>query len=309
LLRNRANVVGVLGLSTECAGNVSGYTRLDDVAMANNIPYFEFKNINEPHIIHRIHQWNPDLFFVVGLSQLVKQDLLDIPRLGCVGFHPTWLPEGRGRAPVAWLVLDGRPGAATFFLMDAGIDSGPILVQEPFHVSDHDYASDVVEKLEDAIDRALDRWLPSLLKGEWNPQPQNDELASYNGRRSPGDGLIDWYKPAKDICRLIRAASRPHPGAYTYAKNEKLIVWRAEVENSLQIRGVVGQVLRISGDQGWLVQTGNGLLWLTETEFVDADPAPRVQAGIRLGYALQDEIYRIRRRLDRLEALLEEKEI
>ena len=83
-----------------------------------------------------------------------------IPRLGSVGFHPTFLPAGRGRAPLAWLTLDTGPGAASFFLIDDGIDSGPIFVQEPFEVTPQDYAGDVGTKLLDATTRALDRWLP-----------------------------------------------------------------------------------------------------------------------------------------------------
>lgn len=308
LLRHNAHIVGVLGLALEAAKNVSGYTRLDDLLPGRAIPYMDFVNINDADIVARVREWEPDLMFVVGLSQLVRAELLSIPRLGCVGFHPTWLPEGRGRAPVAWLTLDNRPGAATFFLMDEGMDSGPILVQQPFFVTSADYANDVVDKLEEAIDKALDNWLPQLLSGQWQPQPQDNALATYNGRRAPTDGLIDWHDSAKSIHALIRATSRPHPGAYTYVSANKLIIWRAELEQSLPHRGVVGRVLLVDSDKGCLIQTGDGLLWLTETEFVATESPSAMRVGMKMGYSVDDELYRLKQKMVTLEQRLSDLE-
>jgi len=307
LLRHRANVVGVLGLSLEAAQNVSGYTRLDDLARSAHVPYVDFEKINAPEIIAAVRAWQPDLLFVVGLSQLVGNELLSVPTRGCVGFHPTWLPEGRGRAPIAWVVLDSRPAAATFFLMEQGVDSGPILAQEPVYVSSRDYAADVIDKLENAIDAALDRWLPRLIAGEWNPSPQNESFASYNGRRTPEDGLIDWRLSAEQIHSLIRATSRPHPGAYTYSKDHKLIIWRSSLEPKLAYRGVIGRIVYRDSRYGWLVQTGDGLIWLKEVEFADTmdrDPETWLRVGMRLGYGVEDEIYRLKHKLARLEEMV-----
>ena len=305
LLRHRANVVGILGLAATKANNVSGYTRLDDLAIEANIPYVEFTNINSSEIQEIVRNWTPDLFFVVGLSQIVKKELMAIPRLGCVGFHPTWLPEGRGRAPVAWLTLEGRPGAATLFLMDEGTDSGPILAQQPFYVSDHDYASDVIEKLERAIDSALDQWLPTLLAGHWEPQPQSKTHANYNGKRGPEDGLIDWRMSAKQIYALIRATSRPHPGAYTYLDGHKVIIWRAEIITTIPHRGVIGRVICTSERGELVVQTGDGLLRLSEIEILPISDAQSVvlqlKVGQKLGMNCEDEIHLLTQKLRVLE--------
>ncbi len=302
LLRHHANIVGVLGLATEVSADVSGYCRLDDLAYRASVPYRDFIWINAPEVLEQVREWQCDLLFVVGLSQLVGSELLKIPRLGCIGFHPTWLPQGRGRAPIAWLVLEGRHGAATFFLMDESTDAGPILAQMPFFVSDDDYASDVIAKMEDAIDRALDEWLPRLFAGEWNPIMQNDREVTFYGKRAPEDGLIDWLLPAKTIYALIRAASRPHPGAYTYVDKHKLIIWRAQPESNLRFRGVPGRLLVEDKDKGWLVQTGDGLIWLQEYEFaLVGGPPPKLRVGLQLGYAPQDEIFVLRQRLQVLD--------
>jgi methionyl-tRNA formyltransferase len=311
LIRNRMRVVGVFGLDPARAANVSGYTRLDAAALAAGIPYFDFEDINHPAVLARVRDWAPDVFFVVGLSQMVKADLLAVPRLGCVGFHPTRLPDGRGRAPLAWLTYEARDGASTFYQMDEGADSGPILAQQPYAVSESDYAADVVNKLEGAIDLALDRWLPRLRTGEWKPRPQDGARASYYGKRTPEDGVIHWDDPARKILALVRAASRPHPGAYTFLGDRKVIIWRAQVETTLRFTGVVGRILQIEEKRGALVQTGDGLLWLTETEWepsAKGERAPVWRVGQRLGYDPADEIRTLRRRIADLENRLAELE-
>lgn len=307
LIRHGLPIVGVLGLNPLKSSKVSGYCRLDDLALSAGVPYFDFEKINHSNVLSIVQQWSPDILFVVGLSQIVRWDLLSIPKLGCVGFHPTWLPEGRGRAPVAWLTLEGRPGAATFFLMDEGADSGPILIQEPFFVSNQDYAGDVVEKIESAIDVALDRWLPCLAAGRWEPVSQQHELGTYYGRRSPEDGFIQWEWSAQQIQSLVRAASDPHPGAYTYADHRKLIIWRAEVDLHTPYRGVTGRILEGDQSRGWLVQTGDGLIRLTEVEFPlpsRNDVSSVLRVGMRLGYNSQDEVYQINQHIVRLEQRL-----
>lgn len=306
MLRHQVNLVGVLGLNAQKSVKVSGYARLDDLAGEANIPYFDFENINAPGIVSAVQQLQPDLLFVVGLSQMVNDELLAAPKLACVGFHPTHLPEGRGRAPVAWLAYESRNGAATFFVMEAGADSGAILAQELFLISAQDYASDVTNKMELAIDRALDDWLPRMVVGEWVPISQDHAQATFYGRRAPADGLISWEKPATEIQALVRASSRPHPGAYTYARHHKLLVWRAELETELVYRGVIGRVLEEDDEKGYLVQTGEGLLWLSDLEFENpaGDEIDPLRVGMKLGYTPQDEIYRLRGRIAGLEERL-----
>ncbi|MFT4555781.1 MAG: methionyl-tRNA formyltransferase [Planctomycetaceae bacterium] len=308
LIRHGADVVGVLQLRGESSHTVTAFSPLDELAESHGIPCATFRNINDSEIVEQVCQWQPDLMFVVGLSQLVRDEMMSIPARGCVGFHPTFLPAGRGRAPLAWLTLDAQPGAATFFLIDEGVDSGPIFVQETFEVTPEDYASDVGHKLVEATGRALDRWLPELLTGVWNPQPQDEILATYNGRRSLDDGLLDWHQASDEIHSLIRAASTPHPGAYTWYQGRKLIVWRAEFEKHLPWRGAVGRVLHLEAERGALVQTGDGLLWLTHVQFAEeTEPCAAesvLKVGVKLGFVVQDEVAALRMRVDDFEARL-----
>lgn len=310
LLRHKADVAGVLQLRPESSHTVTGFEPLDTVAGPAGIPCHTFRNINDAPVVEQVRMWQPDLMFVVGLSQLVHRELIALPKLGCVGFHPTFLPAGRGRAPLAWLVLDSGPGAASFFLIDEGADSGPVFEQEPFEVTPQDDAGTVGDKLNAAMIRALDRWLPRLLNGEWNPRPQNELLATWNGRRGPEDGLIDWNQSALQIHALIRAATAPHPGAYTWLGDRRLIVWRAEVEGHLPWRGVPGRVLLLDPDRGALLQTGDGLLWLTEVQFADEATPGRASSALKVGqklsFVVQDELAALRVRVADLERRLAE---
>ena len=128
------NVVGVWGYEPHSTLNVSGYCSMRRFAEDNHLSYYPFIKINSNDIKEQIRNASVDILFVVGVSQLVDEDIIRLPRLACVGFHPTKLPKGRGRAPMAWLILDKGEGAATFFKIDTNADEGDIFVQEPFSI-------------------------------------------------------------------------------------------------------------------------------------------------------------------------------
>jgi methionyl-tRNA formyltransferase len=302
LIRHGARVVGVLGLARAASPGVSDYADLGPVAAEAGIPFVEFRKINAPEVLEAVRSWQPDVLFVVGLSQMVEAPLMGLATRGAIGFHPTPLPRWRGRAPISWLTYDEQPGAATFFVIEERVDAGAIFVQEPFDVPRGAYAGEVVAAARDAIDRALDRWLPELLRGKWDPSPQDESLASWIGRRAPEDGLIEWRDSACDILRLVRAAARPYPGAYTYYRNRRLTVWRA-VLSPAPFRGVSGRVLDASN--GLLVQTGDGLIGITEWELENADGInPRIPVGTKLGYSIDHELNQLRSRVADLERQL-----
>lgn len=206
------NVVGVWGYEPHSTLNVSGYCSMRRFAEDNHLSYYPFIKINSNDIKEQIRNASVDILFVVGVSQLVDEDIIRLPRLACVGFHPTKLPKGRGRAPMAWLILDKGEGAATFFKIDTNADEGDIFVQEPFSIREDDDVTSIGVKLKEAMVRALDRWLPSLSSVGLKGIPQDGKAATFYARRAPLDGCIDWSNTAKDIDRLIKASTSPIPG-------------------------------------------------------------------------------------------------
>lgn len=291
------DIVGVLGHEPINKNLVSGWVNLKDHSRRLALNYKGFKKINESENIKWAIDKKPDLIFAIGFSQLMSQEWLEVPSIGCIGFHPTVLPKGRGRAPLAWIILEKSMGSATFFLMGNGTDDGPIFIQKLFQVEENDDAKMVENKIETAIVAGLDEWLPRLKKGLWEPIPQDENAASWYGKRSMEDGIINWQNSAYFINRLIKASSMPHPGAYTYFKDCKLIIWKGELEENIDIKGVVGRILLIDKVKGYLVQCGDGLLWINNLE---SERTMNLSIGEKLGYNIEDEIYRIKKKLNLL---------
>ena len=286
----------VYGYEPKDTSNVSGYVALEEDSRLHGLEYQSFGNVKE--IERDIVDKRFDVIFVVGLSQLVSGDILRSAAVGCVGFHPTKLPAGRGRAPIAWMVLDQCDGAATFFVMGAGADEGPILIQEPFEVTSTDTAKSIEQKLLTAAALALDSWLPRLACGEWDPIPQNPEEATYYGKRTPVDGAIDWSRSSEEIERLVRASGDPHPGAFFYFENNKIIVWKARIENILRIKGVEGRVLLVNDDGEYLIQCGAGLIWISN---LVGNNVHRIKVGSQLKIDLAESVAQLQKRVQQLE--------
>lgn len=286
------NVVGILGHEPEQKEKVSGWRDLGALARSLNIPYKGFKKINDRNHIDWLKEKNTDIIFAVGFSQLLNQEWLKLPKLGCIGFHPTQLPKGRGRAPLAWIVLEERKGAACFFLMGEGADDGPVFIQEPFYLKESDDATTVQTLILNSTKKALDNWLPQLKAGVWNPKPQDENFASWYGKRTPLDGLINWGNSASSIDRLIKASTRPHPGAYTFHKRKKLRIWNSSIETQIPIKGVIGRVLLKDQSKGCLVQCGEGLVWINQYSY-DDESACDLKVGQKLGFSVEEEIFKI----------------
>lgn len=282
--------------------NVSGWCDLRIISNVSGFQHSSFVKVVDCE--NEIKKYNPDILFVVGLSQIVPASIMEIPRFGSLGFHPTSLPKGRGRAPIAWLILKESHGAATFFSLRAGVDDGPIVAQEFFDVLPVDDARDIEKKILISEGLALDSLLPALNKnGELAMTEQDHSVASWYGRRSPADGWINWACSAHEIQKLIRASTLPHPGAFTYSETITLKIWKAQVINE-PCMGVVGRILRVDTDS-FLVQTGDGLLEISEWSS-SVDWCPRV--GIMLGYYVESEVYNLHAICTNLQARVSELE-
>ena len=303
LFEHKMNVVGVLGLSPGVASNVSGYVDLETYADEAGVYFRHFDKINSDGVLKFVRECRPDYLFVVGLSQLVRKKLLNIPEVGCIGFHPTKLPEGRGRGAVAWLILGKAPGAATFFLMGEGMDDGPILAQKEFEVAEEDYAQDVIDKIVEKIGDCLDELLPQLKSGTAKPKVQDHTKATYLGKRNPEDGWIDWEQPAEEIVRLVRAVSRPLPGAFCSYQGQKIIIEKARVGRNLNHIGVTGRFLKIDPSKGILVQAGKGCVWLQEFREVAID---EFKVGSRVESELDHKIENLKSEVEMLNKILKD---
>lgn len=284
LIRAGVHVTGVLGVDEAAGRRICDYRALRPVAAAAGVPFHGFVKVEEPGVERFLRAHAPDLLWVIGLSQLVPARLIEIARHGGVGFHPTMLPSGRGRAPVAWTILRGEPAAVSLFYITDEPDAGDIIVQRPVAVRPDDYAEDLIARTNDVLTAVILEAGPAIIGGTLPRTPQDHTRATYYEKRTAADGRIDWCKPTDDTYRLIRAAGRPYHGAFTYAGSRRIIVWRAAPcaapDTYVASRAAPGSVLRVDGDRGALVQTADGALWLTDVQAAaDADAARRGSAS------------------------------
>ncbi len=260
----------VFSLDEKYSKNVSGYRPIHEVAAANNIPLIKFRNINDEENIEIIKKVQPDYIFVIGLSQLIDNKILKIANKGTIGLHPTPLPKYRGRAAMVWQVLLGeRESKVSLFMIDEGMDSGDIIGQEDYFIEETDYAEDLEKKSLEALRKLSKRVLPDLMNDSIVPIPQNDNDATYLLIRRPEDGQIDWNQSVSIIHRLIRAVSRPYPGAFgMYDGIHKLIIWRADVVENKNIIGIPGQICAI-GNNYFDILGKDGIIRVTDFENTD----------------------------------------
>lgn len=261
LNEHKCTICAVLGLSPDVSKNVSGYVDLKLEGERLGYPSAYFTKINDSSVLDFLQKKEIDLLFVVGLSQMVKEPLLSLASIGNVGFHPTKLPQGRGRGAVAWIVLGKTPAAATFFLMDEGMDSGPILGQKSFEVLNTDYAEDIIHKIKYSIDGVLDDILPILNAGALLALPQDHKKATFLGVRKLKDGMIDWSKTDREVYDLIRATSRPLPGAFSEFDGETIKIWRSQIKP--QFTGIPGRIMDVV-DGRPIVCCGSGAVLIEE---------------------------------------------
>lgn len=240
----------VFSLDEQYSEPVSGYSPLHETAARHTIPYKKFRKINDQENIEMIKNSAPDYIFVIGLSQLVSKEIINAAKNGVIGFHPTPLPQYRGRAAIVWQILLGvRETKCTLFFIDEGMDSGNIIAQEPYLIEDSDYAIDAENKCLAAFECLLQRVLPQLKNGLIQAIPQNEAEATYLLKRSPEDGLIEWNQSAEAIQRLVRAVSKPYPGAFCYYKGRyKTIIWRADYLTNDKYIGIPGQIAKVTNE-------------------------------------------------------------
>jgi methionyl-tRNA formyltransferase len=222
------DVRSIFTLTPKRAASVSGAVPWEGVANENGIPLHYVENINDPEPVAELRRLEPDLVFCVGWTQLLHKPILEIPTLGCIGFHASLLPRYRGRAPVNWAIINGeRETGNTMLYLDEGVDTGDIVAQRVIPIEDDDDCGTIYDKVAESEDEMLREVMPLIHQGRMPRTPQDDSLATVMPRRRPADGIIDWAESAGRLYDWVRAQTHPYPGAFTYIDGTKVWVWKA----------------------------------------------------------------------------------
>jgi methionyl-tRNA formyltransferase len=187
-----------------------------ELAALHGIPVITPDNPNTPEVVAQIRALQPDFFFSFYYREMLKRDLLDIPKRGSLNMHGSLLPKYRGRVPVNWAIIHGETETgATLHYMTEKPDNGDIVSQQAVPILPNDTALQVFQKVTVAAEMALNDVLPALLAGKAQAVKQDLSKGAYFGGRKAEDGVIDWSQSAQQIHNLVRAVAPPYPGATT----------------------------------------------------------------------------------------------
>lgn len=239
------NNIGCVGLKTLLAQGfevAAVFTHHDDpqenlwfdsvaeLAAANHIPVFAPDNINHPLWVTKIKELAPDLLFSFYYRQMVGKEILDIPAKGCINLHGSLLPRYRGRCPVNWVLVNGETETGvTLHYMTPKPDDGDIIGQQVVAIDEADTAFTLHGKLAQAAAQLLATELPKIKAGTNSRTHQDANQATYFGGRGPRDGEIHWTASATAVRNLVRAVTKPYPGAFSYLVNRKCFFWQVTV--------------------------------------------------------------------------------
>ncbi len=203
-----------------------------------------------------------DIMVVAAYGLILPQAALDIPRLGCINIHASLLPRWRGAAPIQRAILAGdAETGVTIMRMEAGLDTGPMLMKESLPIVDADTAATLHDKLAVLGARLIVDVLPRLERGELSGEVQPVEGVSYAPKLDKAEAALDWRRSAAELDRAVRAFN-PFPGALGWIDGQAIKVWKAELGAG---RGAPGTVLAAGAD-GIVVACGEGVLRLTELQ-------------------------------------------
>ncbi|WP_025109802.1 bifunctional UDP-4-amino-4-deoxy-L-arabinose formyltransferase/UDP-glucuronic acid oxidase ArnA [Pseudomonas sp. H1h] len=234
------------------------YASVAQLCASKGIPVHAPEDANHPLWIERIAKLDPEYIFSFYYRNLLSEPLLALAKKGAFNLHGSLLPRYRGRAPANWVLVNGETETGvTLHRMVKRADAGAIVAQQRVAIERSDTGLTLHAKLRTAASDLLRDTLPNMLQGKITETPQDESKATVFGRRTPADGKLVWAKPAEELFNLVRAVTRPYPGAFCAVGEHKLIVWSAEVVkgNEGQAPGRVISVdpLRIACGQDSLV--------------------------------------------------------
>ncbi len=233
-------------------------------ALSNGIPVFQPMKIREPEAVERLRGYEADLFVVAAFGQILPEEILTMPKYGCVNIHASLLPKYRGAGPIQWSIINGeRITGVTIMQMEKGLDTGDMLFRTEVEIAPGETADTLHDKLAAAGAELIVEAIPKIEAGEVMPEKQRDEDSSYAKMLTKAMGKIDWSLEAGKLDCLIRGVIS-WPGASTVFRGKTLKIWEEEPVDAASFTGGIqgaqpGTVVLVEKD-AFYVQTGSGAL-------------------------------------------------
>ncbi len=278
LLKQGYEVAGVLTRADRPAGRGQRLetSPVKQLALAHGLTIQQPATLRRAEAYEALAHLAPDVIVVAAYGLILPQAVLDLPRFGCLNVHGSLLPRHRGAAPIAAAILAGDAEAGvSIMLMDAGVDTGPVLAQAALPMTPADTTGSLTVRLAALGADLLIQTLPRWLAGAIVPRPQPADGGSLTPRIQKEEGLIRWTEPAELIARRVRAY-QPWPSAFTHWNGQLLKVLRAQADQAAgdgdRDQGAGTIVAGKAGGAG--VVTGGGILWLEEVQLAGKRATP-----------------------------------
>jgi len=267
LLRSSYQVLAVYTQPDKPAGRRHKFVAppVKKLALEREIPVIQPETLKSSEVMKKLASFHPELIIVAAFGAILPPEVLSLPRFACLNIHPSLLPRHRGPSPVANTILCGDElTGVTIMLMDAGLDTGPILAHEKVGVSLTDTTGSLSSKLADVSARLLLETLPKWLRGEIKPQAQEASQATYSKLITSKDAELDWHLSAVELWRKVRAYN-PWPSCYTWCQGNRLKIHSAIPFSDVR-EGETGEVITLEKPPGVGVVTGHGILGLCQVQ-------------------------------------------
>lgn len=284
LLKSADRIVGVVTQPDRPKGRGQTFvpSPVKQVAQREHIPILQPTKMKDPEFLDALRAWKPDVIAVAAFGRILPPAVLTLPPNGCINVHGSLLPKYRGAAPIQWALINGeKETGITTMMMDEGMDTGAILMQDTLEIFNEDTAGTLSLRMADLGGRLLVETLARLKAGTLVSRAQDQTQATMAPLLKKEDGLIEWTMSAVAISNRIRGLT-PWPGAYTFLETDRLTICKATPLPESQM-GTPGRIVVVT-KHAIHVQTGQGTLMLTEvqpansrrmtvTEFLSGYPA------------------------------------
>lgn len=237
-------------------------------ALKYNIPVLQPVKIKEAEAVETLRTYQADIFVVAAFGQILSEEILAMPKYGCVNIHASLLPKYRGAGPIQWAIINGEKiTGVTIMRMDKGLDTGDMLFQKEVAIAPDETADTLHDKLAEAGAHLIVEALAKIEAGDVTPVKQKDEESCYAKMLTKAMGRIDWQMEAEKLDCLIRGLIS-WPGASTVFRGKILKIWKEEVvseQDGFSTKAQPGTVIRVEKD-AFYVQTGKGILKILEVQ-------------------------------------------
>lgn len=250
------------------------YDKQDEVLMhlaeESGIPVELHTDINSEEFLNRIKEYGAELFVSMSFNQIFKKSLINLPIYKTINCHAGKLPFYRGRNILNWVLInDEREFGITVHYMDEGIDTGDIILQKTYPITDEDDYGTLLERAYNGCAELLYQAIKNIQENRVNVicQTDIDSVGMYCGMRQPGDEIINWHQSSRELFNFIRALSKPGPQATAWIRGEKIQINRARmVSGAHAYKNIPGQVIGKTAE-GFLVKTEDTMIEVIEYSF------------------------------------------